>query len=131
MEVRCAVRLAGVLLALAVGGRSGVCFAGTDVPTAEEILDRLGASGKTINLDSLTSGTIAVCLKVIRFLQVLSVPVAVVLLIVAAGMFAAGALGHNEAVKRNAVGIAVCTAVGFTLVRLAPVLVAVMIRAAQ
>jgi len=116
---------ANVSLAAPASGGSG------DIPTADEILDMLGGRGKSIDFNSVTSGIITWCLKIIRLLQVIAVPGAVLFLVIAAFMYATGTLGHNDNLKRRALGIAFGAVIGFAVIRLAPVLVAGMFNAVQ
>lgn len=126
-----------VVAALFLDAVSGTCLAAGQsggsqggIPTVDDILNSLGGN-KDVNIDNMASGVIIACLKFIRFLQTLAVPAAIILIIVAIGMFAAGTLGHNDALKRQAAGVVVGTALGFIIVRLAPVLVAGMLNATK
>lgn len=126
-----------MVAALLLDAASGTCLAAGQsggsqggIPTVDEILDRLGGN-KNMNIDNIASGVIIACLKFIRFLQTLAVPAAVILIIVAVSMFMAGKAGHNDALKRQAAGVALGTALGFIIVRLAPVLVAGMLNATK
>ena len=95
-------------------------------PNVDDILNQLGGAGSGISLDTLTGRVIALALSVVRFLQTLALPGAAILLIVAAGMYGIASAGHNEALKRQAVSLAISTCVAFTLIKLAPLIVAVM-----
>lgn len=126
-----------MVAALLLDAASGICLAAGQsggsqggIPTVDDILNSLGGN-KDVNIDNIASGVIIACLKFIRFLQTLAVPAAIILIIVAIGMFAAGTLGHNDALKRQAAGVVVGTALGFIIVRLAPVLVAGMLNATK
>ncbi|MHB8927088.1 MAG: hypothetical protein ACYC9Q_05390 [Bacillota bacterium] len=102
-----------------------VAAAGSEVPSPDDVLNQVGG-GKSIDANQAMASLVAKLVTVIKFVQAWMGVIALVVVIIGAILAGLGMAFNNRDLKRNGVGTIFGAVFAYGLVRLAPVLVALL-----
>ncbi|MHB1012959.1 MAG: hypothetical protein ACYC37_08680 [Desulfobacteria bacterium] len=112
---------------LAVMAAAPVAAAGSDVPSPDDVLNQLGG-GKSINANQTMTALVAKLVAAIKFVQSWMGVIVLVVVIIGAILAGLGMAFNNRDLKRNGVGTIIGAVFAYGLVRLAPVVIALLMR---
>lgn len=118
-----AATLAVLLLTLVVA--PVLASPGSDVPSPDDVLNELGG-GKSINANQTMAVLVSRLVAMIKFVQAWMGVIALVIVIIGAILAGLGMAFNNRDLKRNGVGTIFGAVFAYGLVRLAPVVVALL-----
>jgi len=96
-----------------------------NIPTVDEVMGRItGGKEFSVSLDEFTNIVIQFAINVIRLLQTIAAPVAIIAMIGGAIVYVAGLVTINTNLRRAGAGSITGSILFFILIKMAPVIVA-------
>jgi hypothetical protein len=100
-------------------------FAEDDIPTVDDVMGQItGGKQFPVTLDEFTNIIIALSINIIRVLQTIAAPVAIMAMILGAITYVAGLVTVNTQLRRAGSGSMAGSIMFFIVIKMAPVIVA-------
>jgi hypothetical protein len=100
-------------------------FAEDDIPTVDDVMGQItGGKQFAVTLDEFTNIIIALSINIIRVLQTIAAPVAIMAMILGAITYVAGLVTVNTQLRRAGSGSMAGSIMFFIVIKMAPVIVA-------
>ncbi len=115
------------VLLITIAAAPVLAASGSDVPSPDDVLNQLGG-GKSINANQTMTALIAKLVAAIKFVQSWMGVIVLVVVIIGAILAGLGMAFNNRDLKRNGVGTIIGAVFAYGLVRLAPVVIALLMR---